>query len=575
MTESSPARPEAPRPLRILFVVRHFMYLRNYETTLRELTARGHTVVLGYEEAHEKVTADVAALADRLVAELPSLELLALPPRNDLWTQLAYQVRALRNYLRYLTPRLRHAVKCARRAEGFLYPPFRRFGALPQATRERLAVRFSRLLYWAELALPLDRRLLRAVQATRPDLVAVTPLVDHNSMQAEYLKIARRLGVPAVHCVASWDNLTNKGVVPLDPDRMLVWNAFQRDEAVELHGVAPDRVAITGAQLFDPWFERRPSRDRATFCAQVGLDPDRPFILYTCSSVFIARTESVFLKRWLAALRAAEDPRLRSIGVLIRPHPGSAKFAEQWNAPEIRDAENLAVHPRLGGYPVNETARADYFDSLHHAAAVVGINTSAMLEAGILGKRCYTVLDPEIAESQEGMVHFAHLTRDGFLMTAADFEEHLAQLSAGIEQTPEELASIRRFVGDFLRPQGLDRPSTPLAVDALVSAAALQPARLPAWPRLLQPLLLPPALYLLAVGAGRNAKKWDKVSLSGRALRATGRGARWLHSRLVRRPARATSIVAGNALRLARGRLKRLDKRGRRALSRLRSSSRR
>lgn len=552
------------KPLCILFVLRHFMYLRNYETTLRGLAARGHHIVLGYEETHEKVTEDVAELAATLARELPNFELRQMPARRDLWTELAHQVRALRNYLRYLTPRLRHAAKCARRAEAYLYPPFRRIGRLPQARRERLAVRLSRRLYWAELALPLDGVLLREVRDIAPDLIAVTPLIDLNSMQAEYLKIGRRLGVPTLHCVASWDNLTNKGVVPLDPDRMLVWNEAQRREAVELHGVAPERVEITGAQLFDPWFERQASRDRAAFCAHVGLDPERPYLLYTCSSVFIARYESLFLKRWLAALRAADDPRLKSIGVLIRPHPGSAKFASQWDVAEIREAENVAVYPRLGGYPVNESARADYFDSLHHAAAVVGINTSAMLEAGILGKRCYTVLDAEVAESQEGMVHFAHLTRDGFLVTAEGFEAHLAQLAASLEPTPEEATAVSRFVGEFLRPQGLDRPATPITVAAVESAAALTPAPLPSWPRLLLPLLLPAALYLRAVGSGRSVKKWDKVSLLGRAGQAATRGRDRLWTALVRRPIK--TVVS---------RWRRTGKHRKRAAKRLRQAARR
>src|SRR5690606_19287065 len=86
--------------------------------------------------------------------------------------------------------------------------------------------------------------------------------------------------------------------------------------------------------------------------------------------------------------------------------------------------ENVAVFPRAGGYPVTEAAQADYFDSLHHADAVFGINTSALLEAGIVGRPVFTLLDPEFAETQEGMRHFAHLTRGGFLHVAADFEAH-------------------------------------------------------------------------------------------------------------------------------------------------------
>lgn len=542
---NAPKQPEqaADRSLRILFVVRHFMYLRNYETTLRGLAARGHRIVLAYEETHEKITPDISALADRLLDELPDLQVREFPARRDIWTELTHQVRSLRNYLRYLTPGMRHAVKCARRAESYLYPPLRRIGNLPQARREALALRLERLLRLAELAIPLDRTLLQEVRSVGADVIAVTPLIDLNSMQTEYVKIGRHLGVPTVHCVASWDNLTNKGVVPFDPDRMLVWNEAQRREAIELHGVSADRVAVTGAQLFDPWFERESSRNRADFCAHVGMDPAKPFILYTCSSVFIARYESAFLRRWLAALRASDDPRLREAGVLVRPHPGSSKFAAQWDAPEIRDAANVVVYPREGGYPVSEGARADYFDSLFHAEAVVGINTSAMLEAGILGKRCYTVLDPEISESQEGMVHFAHLTRDGFLVTATSFETHLAQLSEGLERSEEDAAKVRAFVAGFLRPQGLDTPATPKVVEALEAAAALRASPLPTRARVLLPLLFPVALYLRFVAIGRSTKKWDKISLWGRAMRFLSRGAKRLETILVRRPIKAATSL--------------------------------
>ncbi len=58
------------------------------------------------------------------------------------------------------------------------------------------------------------------------------------------------------------------------PDRVLVWNPMQRQEAVELHGLPADRVVVTGAQCYDQWFGRQPSRSREDFCARVGLDPE-------------------------------------------------------------------------------------------------------------------------------------------------------------------------------------------------------------------------------------------------------------------------------------------------------------
>ena len=52
--------------------------------------------------------------------------------------------------------------------------------------------------------------------------------------------------------------------------------------------------------------------------------------------------------------------------------------------------------------PVGTQARNDYFNSLYHSAAVVGINTSAMLEAAVVGRRSFTVLLGDIREGQEG-----------------------------------------------------------------------------------------------------------------------------------------------------------------------------
>ena len=104
-----------------------------------------------------------------------------------------------------------------------------------------------------------------------------------------------------------------------------MWNAIQRDEAVELHRVPSERVAITGAQLFDDWFDRSPSRSREEFLRAVGLDGAERYVLYVGSSPNIAPAEREipFVRRWLEAIRASGDPLLAAVGVLVRPHPYS------------------------------------------------------------------------------------------------------------------------------------------------------------------------------------------------------------------------------------------------------------
>ena len=87
-------------------------------------------------------------------------------------------------------------------------------------------------------------------------------------------------------CVWSWDHLSSKALIRDMPQRVFVWNDTQKTEAVRLHGVPSERVVVTGAQCYDQWFGRQPVRPRAEFCRRVGLQDDRPYLLYVCSALF-------------------------------------------------------------------------------------------------------------------------------------------------------------------------------------------------------------------------------------------------------------------------------------------------
>jgi hypothetical protein len=206
--------------------------------------------------------------------------------------------------------------------------------------------------------------------------------------------------------VFSWDNLTNKGLVHEIPEVVLVWNVSQAKEAVELQDIPRGRVRVLGAWSYDHWFDWQPSTSREEFCARVGLRADRPIALYVCSSGFVARDEVAFVRRWLAGLRTRES----EAGVIVRPHP---RNAAQWAGVELDDPQAV-VWPKLGEEPLESESRKNYFDSIYHSAAVVGINTSAQIESAVVGRPVHTVLADEFKETQQGTLHFQYL-KDGHL----------------------------------------------------------------------------------------------------------------------------------------------------------------
>ena len=129
----------------------------------------------------------------------------------------------------------------------------------------------------------------------------------------------------------------------------------------------------------------------------------------------------------------------------------------------------------------SDRAMQGLFECIAHSAAVVGLNTSAELEAAIVGKPVYTVLAGAAADGQHTTLHFHYLLEasGGFVRIAHGLDEHVAQLDRELA-SPSPADDIRRFVGEFLRPRGVEHPVSPLlaeAVERTFAGVAAGPAR--------------------------------------------------------------------------------------------------
>jgi hypothetical protein len=521
--------------------MRHQGYLRNYESAIRLLTQRGHQVRLAFHlpENHRD---------DRLLRQLARegpLSYGMAPKVAGFWMPLAALIRLMADYTRYLGPDYAGADKLRDRTERRVPRPVRSLlgSRMLRTGHGRRLV--GRVLAVVEQAIPPHPAVTAFLRDERPDVVLLTPLLDIGSPQFEYLKAARALELPTGLCVASWDNLTNKGLIRLEPDLVTVWNDAQKSEAIELHGVAPERIVVTGAQCYDKWFDRLPSAPRDVFCRKVGLDPARPFLLYVCSSVFIADGREVeFVERWIGALRSAPDARVREFGVLVRPHPQNAA---SWCDADLSAHDNVTVYPRAGANPLDEESRDDFFDSMYHSAGVVGINTSAMIEAAIVGRSVFTVPTREFGATQEGTLHFRHLVQGGLLHVAQSLDEHLQQLAtAGGDRQAED--RIQKFVEWFVRPHGLATPCTPLLADAVEGlgrrGACPDAGRSPGLTGL-RVALTPVAILVRLVERLRKSPPAEDVGRSTRRVVRSGRGAALVRSSV--RGANAILKAAGLA----------------------------
>jgi hypothetical protein len=481
--------------VKILFSTSHFGFLRNFEFAIHELARRGHHVRLVADRGEN--LGGARTITNLQSAHPGAIEVVQGPKVKDAtWQPLGSALRLSQDYWRYLHPRYADSPKLTARAAAQAPAFASRLTRLP-GVGGVAGLRFlSGMARTVDRALPVADEVRRFLEAEQPDLLLVTPLLYFGSQQVEYVRAARQLGIRNVLGVGSWDHLTTKGLIHEVPDRVVVWNEYQRREAVELHGVDPERVAVTGAQAYDHWFAMQPALSREVFCARVGLRRDRPYLLYLCSSPFIAPREVDFVIRWLGAIRSSDDAGLREAGALVRPHPQNA---EQWTGVDLSRFGNVALWPLAGANPVDADARADYFHSMHFSRAVVGVNTSGLIESGIVGRMVYTVLDDEFVRTQEGTLHFRHLqsANGGLLHTARTFDAHVTQLADLFAGRVAEDDRARQFVQAFIRPRGADVPAARVFADVIeaegrrgrVTPPTPSPWA-PAWHAVLRPMAL-------------------------------------------------------------------------------------
>jgi hypothetical protein len=461
----------------VLFLMLNPSYVRSFESVLRGLAERGIETTVMFE--HRKGASDEAGLEHLrgLCAELGLLY--HGPPRASpraLRARVRTAFEAVQDYLWYFEPPLASASRLRARVvprvpagiEGATA------GALARAVRAR--ARIAGLSRKGAAALGPDPRVRDELARRRPSLLMVSPMVHLRSRQNDWVLAARELGIETMLCVSGWDHLTSKGRIHVTPARIAVWNDAQREQAVALHGADPGAIAVVGAWPYDHWSAWRPSRSRDELSAELALPAGRPLILYACSSRFIAPEEAPAVADWVAALRACGDARATSANVIVRPHPHNTG----WSDVPLRGLPGVAVFPRQGADPVDDASRADYFDSMALADAVVGVNTSALIEAPVLDRPALAFPPPRFSATQQDLPHFRELDPRGeAIAVAGSMDEHLRQLGRALVDPAAGAEARLRFVARFVRAGAADPPPTERLLAFVDDLVAGSPANRP------------------------------------------------------------------------------------------------
>jgi CDP-glycerol glycerophosphotransferase (TagB/SpsB family) len=324
-----------------------------------------------------------------------------------------------------------------------------------------------RLAEWAMQRWHFSRRrhvprpLLERLRAERPAIV-----FSNLQMQeaGPFLVAARRLGLPLVGYVASWDHTVGKGVISPHFDRYIVQNEIMREDLALYHGISPDRVDVTGWPQSDVFHAERPRADYDAIVREHGLDPAEPVVVVMGNHPANAPYEGLLVER-LVAWRGSTPgaPQL-----LFRPHPLDR---HQW---PIRFAAALEA----SGCGVMQPSYTDMdvlATLLRHCDCVVANAGTILLDTLVNDRPAVCVLYDEGAPPGESWAaknvigkHYRELIDSGAFLRAERFED----VVAGIERSlaaPEELAAERhRIVREVVGT--IDGRAAERTVEAIVRA---------------------------------------------------------------------------------------------------------
>ncbi|HEX5582455.1 CDP-glycerol glycerophosphotransferase family protein [Gaiella sp.] len=255
-----------------------------------------------------------------------------------------------------------------------------------------------------------------------------------------FLAAARRLGLPVVGHVASWDHTVGKGVISPYCALYVVQNRVMEDDLRRYHGISPKRVRVTGWPQTDLFARQRPRAGYDELLRRYGLDPRRPLVLVAGNTSSNAPYEGRFVERLVGWRRegGGED----GLQLLFRPHPRDGQWRERFAAAQGHE-----------GAVVQEASYSDLDDLatlLQHVDAVVCNAGTILLDALVGDRPAVCVLYDEGAPAGESWAaknvvgkHYEELAASGAFYRAERFEEVVAGIERALAQ-PAELAAERR-----------------------------------------------------------------------------------------------------------------------------------
>jgi len=290
-----------------------------------------------------------------------------------------------------------------------------------------------------------------------PDVIVTTGPFQFE--QPAIFAAAKKLGIPTLAYIPSWDNITTKNRMLFKYDGYIVWSEQIKKELGEVYPHTKNQpVYIVGAPQYDIFKQDRFYQSREEFCRQQNLNPELPIIVYAIGS-------PNFLKEHHGAIDLAERVFRGDLGkvqMLVRPHPihDNAELHDFFDkfAPQVRLQQTPNAGKKIAERSQDKEQITEWVNTFRHADVVVNLSSTVTIDAAIFDHPVVNLdFDPQPGKSDQALIkdinhkwnHFQPIAESGGVWLVNNTDEMVGAVKNYLKN-PNLHQAKRRWITQYV-----------------------------------------------------------------------------------------------------------------------------
>jgi hypothetical protein len=284
-----------------------------------------------------------------------------------------------------------------------------------------------------------NKNVYQLLKKSKPDVVLIS-----NPFWVEEPLVAlesKKLGVPVISLIPSWDNITTKSRIIYQSDAFGVWSSTR---VPELNKYYPESlqlpVFIYGTPQYDIFKDPEFIIPRECFYKKYTLNEELPVILYTLGSPYFISSEITVCLEFCKI--AHRQGLLDQYQVLIRPHPVKdfSEFLPLFNEidPRIKIQSEVQTSSDVQYKFQDREMIKNWVSTFYYSEIVIATSSTTILDGAMMNKRHINItanltsdrsLDTFLYDVSFGFEHLQTLNERKLLNNVNSFDELTAQLT--------------------------------------------------------------------------------------------------------------------------------------------------